>query len=113
MQILPEAVRQESSAKVTALIKDAADGSAVTPTTVTWTLMALDGTVINGRQDVSASASSTVEIWLSGDDLQILDETNEYELRKILIKVTYDNGVSTIPLLDEGQFAVHNLAGVS
>jgi len=113
MQILPEQVRQESSAKVTASFKDASDGSAVTPASVTWSLMNLSGTIINSRDQVSIGAASEIEIWLTGDDLQLLDETNEYELRKILVEATYNNGAAVVPLKDEGQFAVYNLTGVS
>ena len=113
MQILPEKVPEESSAKVTAAFKDSSDGSAVTPATVTWSLMDLSGNIINSRTAVSISAASSVEIWLSGDDLQIVDETKPYEKRRILIEATYDNGAATVPLKDEGEFAVYNLKGVS
>jgi hypothetical protein len=112
-QILPAKVPEKSSAKVIATFKDVEDDSAIVPLTVTWTLSDLDGTIINGRQDVVASAASTVEIFLSGDDLQIVDQTNKLEQRRLLISATYNNGVSTLPLKDEAIFAVYNLGNVT
>jgi len=110
MQILPQSPRQGSSAMVKCWFKDSENnGAAVTPESVTWSLMTLDGTIINSREDVVIAPASYLEIWLSGDDLAILDETNPYELRKILVEAVYDNGAEDVPLKDEGQFSVENI----
>jgi len=45
-------------------------GNAMTPNTITWALTEVDGTVINGREQVSESAAQEVDILLTGDDLQ-------------------------------------------
>jgi len=114
LQIMPQQVLQESSAKVTAAFKDTDSQDAVTPISATWSLMALDGTIINSRSNVAISSpTSSEEIWLTGDDLQLLDNNNEYELRKFLLQATYNNGASVVPLTAEGQFSVYNVTGVS
>jgi len=111
MQIIPKSPRQGSSAKVTANFKDSSNGSAVIPASVTYSLLTVDGTIVNDLDAVPISPASSIEIWLTGDDLQILDEANEYEIRDILIEATYNNGAAVVPLKDVGRFTVLNLTG--
>ena len=114
MQIVPVNVPEESSCKVTVSFLDPADDSAITPASaILWTLTDLSGAVINSRENVSVSAASSVEIFLSGDDLTIADQNNDLEKRIITIQTTYDPGTGAINLKDSGQFAVTNLVAVT
>ena len=90
------------------------DDSAVTPTTLTWTLTNTSGTVINSRQDVAVSSpSSSEDITLQGDDLQILSATDNGR-RVLTVEGTYDSGELTdLPIKESCYFTVDNLVAVS
>jgi len=88
------------------------DGDAVTPTALTWTLSDRDGTVINSREDVVVvMASSTTTIYLAGDDLQIVDDSNDQEFRWFTVKT--DMGDVAKPQRVEKGFWVKNLVNVA
>ncbi len=88
------------------------DGTAVIPETLTWTISKTDGTIVNARQDVAASAAETVKIVLSGDDLQIFPGDN---LQRVLtLKATYNSTLGTgLPLNDEVYFSIEDLVNVA
>lgn len=77
------------------------DGTAVTPDSVAWTLtkrpkyVGDTATVINSREDVSETPSTTVNIVLSGDDLALLtaevDDNEAFVERELLVKFVYDS----------------------
>lgn len=70
------------------------DGNAVTPTTMSWTLTDKDGNVVNDREDVVVtSPSSSEDIVLSGDDLQITSTLGT--LRLFTVKGTYSSSIGT------------------
>lgn len=93
------------------------DASAVTPNAITWTLTDAAGTVINSREDVAvASPDTSIDIVLSGDDLQILtaEASQKYVERLILVKSTYDSSLgSDLPAKQSGAFLIENLVAVS
>ena len=67
------------------------DGVAVTPNTLTYTLIR-DGGIVNSREDVTLTPSSTVNIVLYGNDL--LAGTT-----KIIIEGAYDSSIgSNLPI---------------
>ena len=101
---------EESTFVVTAAFTDE-DAVAVVPKTAVWTLSDKDGTVINGRLDVTISPlAASVDIVLSGDDLAIADG----KTRKLTIKATYDSDAGTdLPLNDELSFQIQRLVGVT
>jgi hypothetical protein len=101
---------EESTAVVTVSFFNAA-GTAVTPTSATWTLTDKDGTVINNRNAVTISSLSTsVTIVLSGDDLRIADG----KTRKLLVQAIYSSTEGDdLPLNDELEFQIQRLVGVS
>lgn len=105
----PQAV-EESTFVVTNAFLDAA-GTAVTPTSATWSLFDKDGNVVNGRSAVPISPlASSVDIVLSGDDLQIADG----KTRKLTIQAVYDSTEgSDLPLNDELTFYIERLVGVT
>ena len=97
------------------------NGSAITPTTMTWTLTDKDGTIINSREDVSISSPSTEnEVFLSGDDLAIQSgETSKDEVsRYLLMEGTYAVTIGSTtytgkPIKGEYHFKIKNLKDVS
>jgi len=60
--------KEKSSYTVTVSFTDGS-GSVVVPSEITWSLYDKDENVVNGREDVSISADSEVDIELYGDDL--------------------------------------------
>lgn len=88
-------------------------GDAVVPNSATWSLLDLDGNIINNRDGVTIiPLASTVSIVLSGDDLAInpLDQQNQW--RRLLVDAVYDSDLGLgLPLADELQFKVSNLVG--
>lgn len=101
---------EESTYVVTVSFTNAA-GTAVTPTSATWSLLDKDGEIVNSRNAVTISSLSTsVDILLSGDDLQIADG----KTRKLLVEAVYssDEG-SNLPLKDQLTFQIQDLVGVS
>lgn len=63
--------KDKSTIGVTATFTDA-DGSSVVPVSITWTLTDKEGTIINNRdQVVVATPAASIDIVLSGDDLDI------------------------------------------
>lgn len=101
---------EESTFVVTVAFTNAA-GTAVTPKSATWSLLDKDGAVVNSRDAVTISSlSTTVDIVLSGNDLQRADG----KTRKLLVEAVYDSDEgSDLPLKDELTFQIYNLAGVS
>lgn len=99
----------KSTYKVTLAFKDAA-GAAVIPTAITWTLMDVDGTVVNSRSAVAVSVpAASVDIVLSGEDLDYADG----EVRRLLVQATYTSTEGTgLPLKDEIVFSINDLVGV-
>lgn len=104
---------EESTYVITAAFTDE-DGSAVTPKDGTvWSLYDRGGNVINSRQDVAIVAATSVDIVLSGDDLQITGVSDD-GVRKLTIEGTYDSSLgSDLPLNDECTFSIEDLVGVT
>jgi hypothetical protein len=88
------------------------DGDAVIPNTVSWSLRTIDGHVINGRKDVSETPATTVNIVLTGDDLQIVaNKTNE---RVVTVESVYDSDLGNdLNLNEEIYFIIKDLVGIS
>lgn len=104
-------VNEGSSLIVTASFKDES-GKAVTPESVTWTLVDRTGTIINSRQDVSVTPSSSVSIALTGDDLKRSGAGAGD--RFLVVKGTYDHpDHGLLDIVDEYHFTIEDLKGVS
>lgn len=114
---MPTTITATKGVEKSTLIATAAftdeDGTAVVPETMAWTLTRSDGTVINSREDVAISSLATsVNIVLSGDDLQVFAGDN-YQ-RVLTLKGTYNSDLgSNLPLNDELYFGVVDLVNVS
>lgn len=102
---------EESTFVITVVFKDE-DGTLVIPVSATWSLSTIDGTIINERDSVGISPASSVDIILSGDDLQILEADS---LSRVLtIEGTYNSALgSSLPIKDEIYFSIQNLVNVS
>lgn len=105
--------RERSTVAIDLMFTDA-DGAAMTPLTLTWSLRDGDGAIVNSRQDVSvASPASTVTIVLSGDDLAITAGERGH-LRVLTVRGTFTSDLGTgLPFTEEARFSIDNLVGIT
>jgi hypothetical protein len=98
-----------STFAITVSFKDE-DGSAVTPSAITWSLYNTSGAVVNSRQAVAVAApSSTITIVLSGNDLALESESASSERRRLLVSATYNSDLgSGLTMADSFEFKVLN-----
>jgi len=97
--------------EVTVIFKDQ-DGVTFTPKTLTWTLYDGGGNVVNSRSAVSVTPASTVSIVLSGDDLVMVNEALDKEVRTVKFNGTYDTGAYTdLPFVEPKRFFLVNVEG--
>lgn len=82
-----------------------ADGTAVTPNTVQWSLTNATGLIINSRDDVSITPGETVSIVLSGADIL---ETDGLE-RKLTVEAVYNSITygNNLPLVEQATFYIN------
>ena len=84
---------------------------AVTPVTFTWTLTDEYGAVVNSRQDVSATPSTSIAIVLTNADLQITG--NENGNRHLAIEATYNSTYGTgLSLTGSAEFTIDSILGI-
>jgi hypothetical protein len=102
---------EDGSASYTATWYHPTTGLTVTPTAVTWSLTDGDGAAINGRTDVSETPGATNTIVLAGDDLEILDQTNEAEYR--VLTIHGDAADANIPIVLTIDLYVDNVDSIT
>ena len=87
------------------------DGSAEIPTTITWTLSNIAGTVINSREDIAVAVpAASVDVLLKGDDLQLLTGEVNQGVRVFTVEATYLSLLGAdLPLNASVRFIVDNL----
>ena len=87
------------------------DGDAMSPTTLSWSLVNMFGNVINERELVSIDAPSSSEtIVLYGDDLALSGIDRR---RRLTLIGTYDSTYgSDLPLTAECEFRISQFIGV-
>jgi hypothetical protein len=112
---LTDHAKEQGSFLVPYTFKDLT-GTDVTPTSATWTLTDIAGTIINSREDVTITIeeTATVNIVLQGDDLALDDR--EDNLRIILIKGVYDDPTTSetgLPYRDEIRFYIDDLVKIT
>jgi len=115
--IISTKAKEKSTYIVTCAFTDE-DGDAVTPDSIVWTLADSSGNVINSRDQVSvATPAASIDIVLSGDDLQIGgdDEAALTQVgRRIIVEAVYDSDAgSNLPLKAEAAFVLENLTKIS
>lgn len=85
-------------------------GAPVVPDSVKWTLSKADGTVVNQRDQVAAQPETSLEILLSGDDL---DAAADGPVRVVTVEATYTSTLGAgLPLNAACSFSVENLVRV-
>jgi hypothetical protein len=109
--------KERGSAGITVVITDSA-GVAVTPTALTYTLTAEDGTVINGRSAAAVSPlAESMLIVLHGDDLQVLSRESgrRYVPRLLALTGTYGDSLlgADSPYTEQVRFVVESIIGIS
>lgn len=104
-----------------ALVVSFADenGTPTAPTTMTWSLVDVNGTVINSRSDVTVTTPEASEtIVLSGADLQITaaEQSAGYALvkRRFVVEITFTSDLgSGLPAKEVAAFLIENLPKVA
>ena len=97
-----ESATERGTYVITASFYDESE-AAVTPNSVTWTLTDGYGKVVNSRSAVAATPSTSVDIVLSGDDLDLDDG----EQRILRVDADYDSTYgSGLPLISSVSFLV-------
>jgi len=85
-------------------------GTAVTPTSVVWSLTDKDGNIINSREDVSIGApANSNEIVLSGDDLELTDTDNATRILLVQAVFTDPTYGAGLPLKGQCSFEIENI----
>jgi len=81
-----------------------ADGTAVTPSALTWSLTDDAGKVINSRSSVVISPAATVTIVLGADDL----DNDQGSNRIITIEGTYNSSTygNNLPIKEQASFTI-------
>jgi len=104
---------EESTYVVSAAFTDE-DGDDLIPTSITWTLTDIDGTVINEREDVEVGTpAATVYIVLTGDDLEVTTGSAN-PVRIVTVSAVYNSTYgSGLYLKAAATFEVENLIAVT
>jgi len=111
MTELTTKAKEESTYTIQAVITDE-DDNALTPNSLTWTLLDLYGNVINEREDVELTPASTVSITMSGDDLAVTAANGTK--RRLLLEGDYDSDYGEgLPLKEQVEFEIEELVGIS
>lgn len=112
VQKLTVDAKEEGSYTVTFTFYSAVTGETVTPTAIAWSLCTTSGVVINGRNQVSITPASSVTILLDGDDLALIDASDN-RARRLTIEATYDSTLGNgLHLTDEVEFQIDSLVGI-
>jgi hypothetical protein len=103
---------EEGTYVITARFTDE-NGAAEIPTAITWSLLDLDGNVINSRNKVVIAApATTVTVVLSGNDLSLT--ASDSRDRRFLVEATYTSTLGAgLPLKKEYNFSIDGLVGVT
>lgn len=89
------------------------DGVPQAPDAVTWSLIRMDGSIVNQRENVEiAEMNATLRIVPQGDDLALFASDNG--IRRVLIKTTYSSLTigNDLLFIDEIEFEIEDLAGI-
>jgi hypothetical protein len=90
---------EDSTYVVTAAFTDE-DGIAVVPNTVTWSLKDKEGSVINEKSAESETPASSVDIVLSGNDLDPGSPDSDVGVILLTVTADYDSALgSGLPLI--------------
>ncbi len=108
--VLKDKVDEESVLPLALTFKDE-DGAVMTPTSVKWSLSEADGTIVNGRTDVTLSGPP-YNLVLSGDDTALQEADDNLE-RRLTVRAVYTSDYgSGLKLNREIQFYIQPLVNV-
>ena len=111
MAWLRELAEEQSTYPVLVRCEDE-QGSAVVPNEAFWSLMKLDGEIVNGRDRIPLTPSFEMTVLMTGDDLAV--EDGETRKRTLLIEGTYDSDMGNdLPIRDSARFRIKDLKGVA
>ena len=103
------AATEGSTYEITVALTDET-GAAISPTTLVWSLRDDIGTIINGRDSVVATASTSISIVLGADDLVYGEDSTK---RFITYEGTYTSSLGTgLPIVAEDWFEIENVTGL-
>lgn len=102
---------EEGAYSIALTFKDES-GTALIPTTLTWTLTDEEGTVINSRSAVSLTPAATTNVVMYGADLSVTD--TKKRRRIVTINGTYTSTYGTgLPLTEEIRFSIRDMLKVT
>lgn len=109
MQLLTTIAKEKSTYIITIGFQDE-DGNAENPTSATWTLTDIDGTIINSREDVSISSpTSSEDVVLSGNDLAMQSGETGSVVRVFTVEAVYNSDLgSSLPLKASCKFIIND-----
>ena len=88
-------------------------GNAVTPQSLKWTLSDMEGRVVNNRSEEEISdLSSTVDIFLTGDDLAVFEDDNTRRILTVWGTYNSSHG-NNLPLREQFIFEIEKLIAVN
>jgi len=103
--------QEQSTLTLTIKVTDAS-GDAVTPTAAKYTVTDKDGTVIDDQLDIAITPlGESMTVNLAGDNLEIIDQDNDRELR--IFTVETDRGNVNLPENRAVKFWVNNLKAIT
>lgn len=111
---MPTTLTEKASRKSTYVINLAPtdeDDTAITPDSVTYTLTDEEGTIINSLEDVAVTPDTSMDVVLSGDDLDFLaGEEGAYEVtRYFVVTAQYDSDLENdLPLIASAIFFIQD-----
>jgi len=101
---------RESGVIVLTIAFEDEDGTAVTPSSASWSLHDRLEEVVNSREDVPIdSLDTSVEVVLSGDDLDL--GTGDNGLRYFSCQYTYTSDLGSMTDVVDGYFRVEDVIG--
>lgn len=106
--------REEDTYAIVATFTDE-NGDPATPATATWTLTNMEGTIINGRENVNITSPSSEEtIVLSADDLALDTDEVGGANRILTVKATYNGSLGNgLPMNDSAYFFVKDITPIT
>jgi len=85
-------------------------GAPVAPASLKWSLVDADNTIINAREQIPITPAASVNIVLSGADLQIVNPASTKEYRWLVVEGVYASSYGpNLAIKDEIKFIIRNL----
>lgn len=110
IDFLTEWAPEEGTYIITATFTDE-DNEEESPESLFWSLRNSNGEIVNDKENIEITPSTTISIVLSGDDLTIPE--NDDGIRFLTITGTYNSSLGMgLPLTGEIAFNIKNFIGI-